>query len=226
MDRKISVLTYNVPHRKTYDTLCLLKARGYEDVSVFAQPMKYVKKRQPLIVHRPALNVSIPDTKTLCANFGYTYEETDFSALDSDSVFLLCGAGLLPDEFVKSHTIINSHPGFVPKARGLDSYKWSVWYGIPIGATTHIIGKYIDAGEIIERRMIEIKPEDTFHTLALRLYETEIDMLVTAIEKIDEEHEMIIPEETEIFKRMPEETEEKLLGRFEEYKREMLKEIK
>lgn len=28
----IRVLTYNVAHRKTYDTLCLLKARGYEDV--------------------------------------------------------------------------------------------------------------------------------------------------------------------------------------------------
>ena len=32
--KKIAVLTYNQPHRKTYDTICLLKAKGYENVRV------------------------------------------------------------------------------------------------------------------------------------------------------------------------------------------------
>ena len=39
--KKIAVLTYNQPHRKTYDTICLLKAKGYENVVVYAQEMTY-----------------------------------------------------------------------------------------------------------------------------------------------------------------------------------------
>ena len=30
--RNVAVLTYNQKHRKTYDTLCLLKANGYQNV--------------------------------------------------------------------------------------------------------------------------------------------------------------------------------------------------
>ena len=51
----IGVLTYNIPHRKTYDTLCLLKARGYKDVIVFAMPLHYKKQFKPLYEHRPQL---------------------------------------------------------------------------------------------------------------------------------------------------------------------------
>ena len=43
-EKNIGVLTYNVPHKKTYDVLCLLKASGYENVKVYAMPMKYKKK--------------------------------------------------------------------------------------------------------------------------------------------------------------------------------------
>ncbi|MCR5688228.1 MAG: phosphoribosylglycinamide formyltransferase [Lachnospiraceae bacterium] len=220
----MAVLTYNVPHRKTYDTLCLLKAKGYEDVAVFGQKMTYVKKRQPLIAHRPELNMDIPDAKTLCKNFGYGYSEGDFGETVTekydDAVFLLCGAGLLPESFVAGHRIINAHPGIIPAARGLDAYKWSIWYGLPVGVTTHIIGEYVDAGEVIEQRRIYAGPYDTFHSLARRIYENEIDMLVGAVDKIDDEHIMMIPPEgSEIFKRMPEEIERQLLGKFEEYKK-------
>ena len=31
---RIGILTYDVKHRKTYDTLCLLKAKGYDNVNV------------------------------------------------------------------------------------------------------------------------------------------------------------------------------------------------
>ncbi len=215
--KKIAILTYNKKHRKTFDTLCLLKAKGYEDVTVYAQPMTYVKKRYPLIKHRPELVTDIPEPERLCKNLGYEYLEGEFDAMEDigeDALFLLCGAGLLRETFVKKHRIINSHPGYIPFARGLDSYKWSVYYNLPIGVTTHFIGEYIDGGEIIERREITIEKYDTFHSVAYRVYEHEIDMLVGAIEIADNEHEFIIPE-NEIYKRMPENLEEKLLYIFE-----------
>lgn len=61
--RDVAVLTYNQKHRKTYDTLCLLKAKGYQKVTVYAQPMTYRKKRFPLINHRPDQIMAIPDPK-------------------------------------------------------------------------------------------------------------------------------------------------------------------
>lgn len=222
--KKISVLTYNVPHRKTYDTLCLLKARGYNDVTVYAQPMTYVKKRQPLISHRPEMVMNYPEPSDLCKNLGFEYIEGGFNNTigfkeDKNSVvYLLCGAGLLPDEFIFAHRIINAHPGYIPLARGLDSYKWSVYNGLPIGVTTHFLGEYVDAGEVIERRKIDVKEYDTFHSVSQRLYENEIDMLVGSLNHIDVKHEFIIPAEAVVFKRMPEENERELFSKFEEYK--------
>ena len=219
--KKIAVLTYNQPHRKTYDTICLLKAKGYENVVVYAQEMTYTKKKYPLIKHRPELNMNIPVPKEMCRNFGYDYQEIMFADIQepNDTLFLLCGAGLLPDSFLSKYKIVNSHSGYIPYARGLDSYKWSIYNDLPIGVSTHLLGKYVDAGEIIERREIKVEQWDTFHSVAQRVYENEIDMLVHAIELIDEPHEFIVPEKEEFFKRMPEEKEKELFKKFEERKK-------
>ncbi len=215
---RVAILTYNVPHRKTYDTLCLLKAKGYKEVVVYAQKMTYQKTKFPLISHRPENLIGIPEPIELCKNFEYEYKECTFSKIQEaiTTPFLLCGSGLLEEDFVLNHRIVNSHPGFIPLARGLDSFKWEIFYDLPIGVTTHFLGEYIDAGEIIERREIELKRWDTFHLVAQRVYEYEIEMLVHALDLLDEEHKYIIPEEKAIFKRMPQEIELKLFKRFED----------
>ena len=118
-------------------------------------------------------------------------------------IFLLCGAGLLADDLVRKHRIINAHPGYSPYARGLDAFKWSIWYGLPVGVSTHFLGDYVDAGEVIEIREINIGQYDTFHSVAQKVYENEIDMLVGAIDKVDDEHRLVIPsKDSEVFKRM------------------------
>lgn len=224
--KNIAVLTYPLKHRKTYDTLCLLKVSGYQKIVVYAQPMTYSKKYFPLVKHRPELLMSVPDTKELCSSLGYEYIEGSFTetALDKDMLYLLCGAGLLEKEFVQSHRIINSHPGYIPLARGLDAYKWSLYYDIPLGVTTHFLGGHIDAGEVIERRMIEVERYDTFHSVAQRIYETEIDMLVEAIELAEQQHEFVIPKSDSIFKRMPREIDERVFKIFDDYKKKHIRE--
>ena len=210
---RVAVLTYNVPHRKTYDTLCLLKAKGYREVIVYAQELTYKKKRYPLISHRPESLVGIPEPLELCKNFDFEYEECSFLKIrEAESTpFLLCGAGLLPDTFVLKYRIVNAHPGFIPLARGLDSYKWEIYYDLPIGVTTHFLGEYIDA----------LKRWDTFHAVAQRVYENEIEMLVHALDLLDNKHEYIIPEAQSVFKRMPQEIEITLFKCFEERKKKL-----
>ena len=104
----IRVLTYTAEHRKTYDTLCLLKANGYVNVKVYAKDFHYNKTFWPIYEHRPSVNVHIP-TKMLCENLGYEYEEIESYEEISESentIFLVCGAGILPQELIKKYKII------------------------------------------------------------------------------------------------------------------------
>lgn len=220
MDRhcEIGVLTYRVKHRKTYDLLCLLKAKGYDRVTVYASPFTYRKTFVPLIEHRPVLNYEIPEISSLCDNFDYEFVEGTLNefVIPKDRILLVAGAGLLPEEFVKTYTIINAHPGYVPNSRGLDALKWAIAEGEPIGVTTHLLGEYVDAGEVIDRRIVSRHKNDTFHGLAQRVYETEIGMLAEAVEKFQKDGtEFIGPGGYPIHKRMPKDVEETLLAKFE-----------
>ncbi len=213
----IGVFSYNVPHRKTYDVLCLLKAKGYQEVRVYASPFHYQKKFEPMYLHRPTVSEYVPAPRVICSNFGYEYTEgmLDEFHISTDEILLVCGAGLIPEKIVRKHTIINAHPGYIPYCRGLDAYKWAIYEGKPIGVTTHLLGEYVDAGEVIERRIIPVYFNDTFHSVAQRVYENEVSMLVEAIEKINEKHEMILPEDYPVHKRMPHFYETRLLERFD-----------
>jgi len=219
--KKVSVLTYTTKHRKTFDTLSLLRANGYADVAVYAVPFHYEKKKYPMIYHRPEMNYELPEIQELCSNFGYHYEEGQLDAfnIESDRVVLVAGAGILPKDFIDSHTVINAHPGYIPNCRGLDALKWAIFENEPVGVTTHLIGEYIDAGQVIERRKIDVYKTDTFHALAQRVYENEVSMLVEAIKNYDSHTlETIYPSGYEIHKRMPEELEKNLIDKFDAYK--------
>lgn len=223
--KKVSILTYQCVHRKTYDTLCLLKAKGYTEVTIYAAPLSYQKSWKPLLEHRPGLPYGIRegiDWHTVVRNLGFPYVPiTNYNEIPTSvgEIFLVCGAGILPDSFVQNHLVINAHPGYLPYERGLDAFKWAVLENHPIGVTTHFIGKEVDAGEILQRRKVPIYSYDTFHLAAQRQYEMEIAMLVEALEHIDEKHEIISTEGFPVHKRMPHEYEMKLLEKFEQIKK-------
>lgn len=218
-EKKVVVLSYTVPHRKTYDTLCRLRAKGYRNVAVYAKPYHYKKQYRPYIEHRP-LSYGF-DTKELCENLDYEYIEYDdiFPGIENGSTILIAGAGIISDEIVRNNTIINAHPGYIPDVRGLDAIKWAVMEDKPIGCTTHIVGEEVDAGIIIERKEIPIYKYDTFHALANRVYEYEIIMLVDAIEKKENALGYISGGDSVIHKRMPHEIEQCLLEKFESRKK-------
>jgi phosphoribosylglycinamide formyltransferase-1 len=210
------VITYNIPHRKTYDVLCLLKAKGINDVAVFAEPPHYKKTFKPLIEHRPStFNGLTP--QALCGNFSFKYyESSPENILPPNSKILLCGSGIIPDELINRYKIINSHPGYLPNVRGLDALKWAIYDGQPIGVTVHQLGEYIDAGLIIERKLVPIYFNDTFHSVAQRQYEMEINMLADAIFKIETATEFASPQNYPLRKRMPRELETRIFKRFDD----------
>lgn len=223
---KIAVITYNVPHRKTQDVLNGLKAKGYKNVKVFALP--FVEREnpfRPIYQHRPSKAINV-DIKLFCKHFGYEFDLTSVTTINQQlsefnaDYIIIAGAGLLPDELVERYKIINTHPGFLPLTRGLDSLKWAIVKGVEIGVTTHFVDKEADAGFLIQQEHVPVYENDTFHSLAQRQYETEIEMLVNSVEIIPTltTYTSLSSNEYEATRRMPKAIEKNLLNAFETYK--------
>ena len=214
----IYVLTYNAPHRKTQDLLSRLKMRGYDEISVLATPWKERKNFQSLIPHRKfnVLNIELSD---LCSRLDYTFNKVEINDLNNvgNEWILIGGAGILPENIVASNKVINSHPAYLPYVRGLDSLKWAIYDRKPIGVTTHIISKDCDAGKLIRRELVDLYSWDTFHSVAQRQYEMEIDMLVDSIEDVKTAKlKELSTKESEPHRRMPHKIENMLIKRFQE----------
>ena len=180
----INVLTYNASHKKTQDLLFRLKLKGHDDVNVLATPWESRKNFSPLIPHRK-FNTLDCSPSNLCEKLGYNFLEIELKNLEvGDDWILIGGAGMLSEEVVNSGKVINSHPAYLPYVRGLDSLKWAIYYGHPIGVTTHIVSEECDAGKLIRKELVPLYSWDTFHSVAQRQYEMEIDMLVDSVEDV------------------------------------------
>lgn len=187
---KIALITYATAHQKTQDVLSALMLRGYSEISLFALPFSPRKVRKAKYIHRFNSPVPIHPKETASA-CGLHYCEVladelnhIFSQKKFDAI-LITGAGLLPEELALNHKIVNAHPGFLPKVKGLDSLKWALYNDVEeIGVTTHFISDKADEGLLIDRKLITLYREDSFHSFALRQYQTEINMLADSVEKI------------------------------------------
>ena len=142
----VYVVTYDCPHRKTYDVLTLLETKGYRNVTVFYHPMTYKKMFRPLLQHRPS-DLHAIDTQTLCQNLDFRCVSlpsleylSDYVSEIGETPVLIAGAGLIPNDLLHKITFINAHPGYSPYARGLDAFKWSILKNLPIGVTVHTVG--------------------------------------------------------------------------------------
>jgi len=180
----IAILTYDHPHRKTQELIMRMKANGYGEATVIVTPWVDRKGHIPLYPHRFLKAFDIP-IQEFALNFSYDVMMPDDLAkcLSQFDYALIGGAGILTEEVVNSTKIINSHPGYLPRTRGLDALKWAIYNGEEIGVTSYIIGAEADTGILIERCWTFPKPLDSFHSFAIKHFDLEIDMLVRAIHK-------------------------------------------
>lgn len=156
--KSIAVITYDRAHRKTYDVLIRLALKGYKPILLLL-PYHKRKSRKPLFPHRPATPPNTPHPYEIAQHFNWQWVRVNdyidmIDYIRAEDRTLIAGCGILPPEVVNAGTIINAHPGYLPMARGLDSLKWSILKGYPIGVTTHIIDEQVDMGYLIERRVL------------------------------------------------------------------------
>lgn len=221
---KLAVITYQVPHQKTQDVLSALFLRGHREIDLFALPFRPRKTRPAKYIHRFNNPSSLsPREIANNANLGYfpcPAEEFDthFSKNNYDHI-LIAGAGLLPNELALNHKIINAHPGYLPKVKGLDSLKWAILNEVvELGVTTHYISDKADEGLLIEKRIIPLYREDSFHSFALRQYTTEIEMLAHSIILIQQQEPSVSLADNayQATMRMPLKLEDEMMQKFKD----------
>jgi methionyl-tRNA formyltransferase len=72
--------------------------------------------------------------------------------------------------------VLNLHPALLPHNRGWHTPNWAILDETPIGATLHFMDSGVDTGDIVAQAELEIRPEDTAHTLYGRLLELEVEL--------------------------------------------------
>ena len=205
----IGLITYDKPHRKTYDLACLLKVAGY-DITLLTTPFIERKERQPLIEHR--LKGLAYHPTDIAKAFGWS--KAAYGAIKCDK-YIIGGCNI-----ITGLKALNAHPGYLPAVRGLDAMKWAIYHGLPVGVTVHETTDEVDEGKVIIREIVPLYHHDTFHSFAHRLYHMELQAMVDALEK----PEVILDSgyvtgfEDVVHKRMPHRKEAIMLKRFEQRK--------
>ncbi len=82
---------------------------------------------------------------------------------------------------------VNLHPSLLPKYRGAAPINWAIMRGEKeTGLTTFLMNEKIDAGKIIQQKVVEIEPEETAGELTKRLAELGAELLVETLKLIDQ----------------------------------------
>lgn len=85
---------------------------------------------------------------------------------------------------VAKHTI-NVHAALLPQYRGMMPSFWVLAHGEETtGVTVHYMNEYIDTGDFVLQKTIDISPQDTLHSLQIKVANVGAIALLEALEKI------------------------------------------
>jgi folate-dependent phosphoribosylglycinamide formyltransferase PurN len=106
----------------------------------------------------------------------------DIDALDPD-VLVLGGIGILSEAIlgIARIGVVNAHPGLLPWVRGTGAVGRSLERGVPVGCTLHYATKRVDAGSVIDRRLVEVTEGARLAELEARANQLGVEMLVDVV---------------------------------------------
>jgi len=78
--------------------------------------------------------------------------------------------------------LINIHPSLLPAFPGLHTHRRALEAGVRVhGATVHLVTPVLDQGPILAQSIVPVRSGDTSETLAIRVLETEHQILPRAL---------------------------------------------
>ena len=223
---KLGLISYDYNHLKTEQLVHrYTRDKRIEAIKIFALPFLPRKNKKVVFQHRPNM------TKGLHTQSLAEFPKVEFSKWDGKQIigkccdaFVIGGAGILDIGFAEAKPIINAHPGIIPLTRGLDSFKWAIYNGHPVGVTLHLIDNEIDKGKILTIEHTPVFSTDTIQTFARRHYELEIEMLTNIIDVMSQSVRPV-GEELPTTMRMNSSIEVEMIKRFDDWKTNMLNKI-
>ena len=226
---RIGVFAYNFEHKKTQEGLLALFLAGFNVASIMAAdsvPLKFYQSK--IRVSPKGLHYSHP--RDIAARLAIPYHVVPHNSEECAAlvrhydleVGVILGARILKPVVIAPFKVgvLNMHPALLPENRGLDNIKWAILKDIKQGVSCHLIDETLDRGNLILRREIDVYPDDTLLDIFLRIQNTELTMMVESLEILGSgKRDFPAVEEGTYFKAVPEELEQELMPRFEEYKR-------
>ncbi len=213
---KLGLFAYNFPHKKTQDFIARLLFEGYRiDAILAADPVQLNIAHSS--IKSKVRHQGLMHPATIAKNLGIPYYVVKHNSAEAAEkvkqhnldLGIIAGARILKPLIIDTFTtgVINYHPGLIPESRGLDAMYWSIHNNIPLGITAHLIDKNIDAGKILERKIIPLYKDDTIFDLSERLYEVQLDMIDSSIKKALSGEGAILENESAYNRKMEEELE-------------------
>lgn len=216
---KLGVITYDHAHLKTEQlVLSYCEDENIDEIKIFALPFKTRPHRAIAFQHRP------DQSKAVLTESLQELDKVSFQKWDGKEdlqslvdVFVIGGAGILDVRFAGGKPIVNAHPGIIPTTRGLDSFKWAIHAGDPIGVTVHLIDNEVDKGEVLQIENTPVFSSDSIETLSRRHYELELHLMRNVLDLLDKRVSSFAPEKPAKM-RMPAHIESEMLEMFDAWK--------
>jgi methionyl-tRNA formyltransferase len=109
--------------------------------------------------------------------------------LEPDMLLLVGGFGIVREPLLSlcPNGVVSYHHGDMRRYRGLPAGFWELYNGERrMGVTVQRLTAGIDCGQPITERHFEIRPDDTLASLSRRIYDGSFDMLLEAVELVEE----------------------------------------
>ncbi len=187
--KKVGIISYHgVGHLKVLNIANDLVQKNY-DISIYAFPFRKTKKRNKAKIYfkdRPDPILKRFDFKNFCKKNKIKYYKMSgwnseslklFNRNNKNKVYLHCIKKIIPENFIRGNIILNAHPGILPLARGIDSFKWTIVNTLPIGVTLHKIDKFIDCGTVLKRSYVYIDKFDNLSDIVKKSFNLECFLL-------------------------------------------------
>jgi phosphoribosylglycinamide formyltransferase-1 len=93
------------------------------------------------------------------------------------------------------HRIVNIHPALLPSFPGTHALEQALAHGVKVtGCTVHLVDDgAVDAGPIIDQRVVPIEADDTLDTLEPRIHAAEHRLYVDVLRAIAEGRVRVLP---------------------------------
>ncbi|MDB4020993.1 formyltransferase family protein [Litorivicinus sp.] len=215
----VGIITYDCAHLKTEQLVCrYMQDQRVKNIEIYSLPFIKREKRPVAIQHRPDMELGL-FTHELSELGKVRYHDWDGKKVLGNycDFFVIGGAGILDVAFAEGKPIINAHPGIIPLTRGLDSFKWAIYNGDPLGVTLHLIDEEVDKGTILSVQRTPVFSSDSLQMLARRHYELEITMLGNCMDFLDGSLDSLT-EEKPVGRRMSKTIEAQMIHKFDGWK--------